>query len=120
MKYLHLIRKNLGRRKVRTVFTVLSIFVAFILFTVLAALRTGFEGGVELAGADRLITIHKVSLIQPLPESYEADIEAVDGVVEAVHASWFGGVYQDPRNFIAQMAVEPEAYLRLYSEYVVP
>lgn len=119
MKYLHLIRKNLGRRKVRTVFTVLSIFVAFILFTVLAALRTGFEGGVELAGADRLITIHKVSLIQPLPESYEADIEAVDGVVEAVHASWFGGVYQDPRNFIAQMAVEPEEWLDMYPEYVL-
>jgi putative ABC transport system permease protein len=119
VKYLHLIRKNLGRRKVRTVFTVLSIFVAFILFTVLAALRTGFEGGVELAGADRLITIHKVSLIQPLPESYEADIEAVDGVVEAVHASWFGGVYQDPRNFIAQMAVEPEEWLDMYPEYVL-
>ena len=119
MKYLHLIRKNLGRRKVRTVFTVLSIFVAFILFTVLAALRTGFEGGVELAGADRLITIHKVSLIQPLPKSYEADIETVDGVVEAVHASWFGGVYQDPRNFIAQMAVEPEEWLDMYPEYVL-
>lgn len=119
MKYLHLIRKNLGRRKVRTVFTVLSIFVAFILFTVLMALRTGFEGGVELAGADRLITIHKVSLIQPLPESYEADIEAVDGVVEAVHASWFGGVYQDPRNFIAQMAVVPEEWLDMYPEYLL-
>jgi putative ABC transport system permease protein len=119
VKYLHLIRKNLGRRKVRTVFTVLSIFVAFILFTVLAALRTGFEGGVELAGADRLITIHKVSLIQPLPASYEADIEAVDGVVQAVHASWFGGVYQDPRNFIAQMAVEPEEWLDMYPEYVL-
>jgi putative ABC transport system permease protein len=119
VKYLHLIRKNLGRRKVRTVFTVLSIFVAFILFTVLAALRTGFEGGVELAGADRLITIHKVSLIQPLPASYEADIEAVDGVVQAAHASWFGGVYQDPRNFIAQMAVEPEEWLDMYPEYVL-
>lgn len=119
MKYLHLLRKNLGRRKVRTVFTVLSIFVAFVLFMILMALRTGFEGGVELVGADRLITIHKVSLIQLLPESYEADIEAVDGVVDAAHATWFGGVYQDKRNFIAQMAVEAEEWLDMYPEYVL-
>lgn len=119
MKYLHLLRKNLGRRKVRTVFTVLSIFVAFVLFTILSALKTGFEGGVELAGADRLITIHKVSIIQPLPEAYEADIEAVEGVLEAAHAVWFGGVYQDPKNFFAQMAVEPEEWLAMHPELVL-
>lgn len=119
MKYLHLLRKNLGRRKVRTVFTVLSIFVAFVLFTILSALKTGFEGGVELAGADRLITIHKVSLIQPLPEAYEADIETVDGVVDATPAVWFGGVYQDPRNFFGQIAVDSEEWLAMYPEYVL-
>ena len=120
MKYLHLIRKNLGRRKLRTLFTVLSVFVAFVLFALLAALRLGFEGGVELAGADRLVTIHKVSLIQPLPAAYEADIEAVDGVVNAVEATWFGGVYQDPKNFFAQIAVDPEEWLEMYPEYVLP
>ncbi len=120
MKYLHLIRKNLGRRKVRTIFTVLSIFVAFVLFVVLAAMRTGFEGGVELAGADRLITIQKVSIIQPLPQSYEADIESVAGVLDATPATWFGGVYQDKRNFFAQISVVPEEWLRMYPEYVLP
>jgi putative ABC transport system permease protein len=119
VKYLHLLRKNLGRRKVRTVFTVLSIFVAFVLFMILSALATGFTGGVELAGADRLITIHKVSIIQPLPASYEADIEAVPGVVDAANAVWFGGVYQDPKNFIAQMAVDAEEWLAMYPEYVL-
>lgn len=119
MKYLHLVRKNLGRKKVRTLFTVLSIFVAFVLFALLSALRTAFAGGVELAGADRLITIHKVSLIQPLPVSYERDIEGVDGVLEAAHASWFGGVYRDPKNFFAQIAVEPEEWLAMYPEYVL-
>lgn len=119
MKYLHLLSKNLGRRKVRTVFTVLSIFVAFVLFMILSALRTGFEGGVELAGADRLITVHKVSIIQPLPASYEADIEAVEGVEDAAHAVWFGGVYRDPRNFFAQMAVDPEEWLAMHPELVL-
>lgn len=119
MKYLHLIRKNLGRRKVRTLFTVLSIFVAFVLFTFLAALRSGFAGGVELAGADRLMTVHKVSIIQFLPESYEADIEEVDGVVQATHATWFGGVYRDPKNFFPQIVVEPEEWLRMHPEFVL-
>lgn len=119
MKYLHLVRKNLGRKKLRTLFTVLSILVAFVLFALLAALRTAFGGGVELAGADRLITIHKVSLIQPLPESYEADIEGLDGVVSAVHATWFGGVYQDPKNFFGQMAVDPEEWLDMHPEFVL-
>lgn len=119
MKYLHLVRKNLGRKKLRTLFTVLSILVAFVLFALLAALRVAFEGGVELAGADRLITIHKVSLIQPLPESYEADVEALDGVAAAAHATWFGGVYQDPKNFFGQMAVDPEEWLDMYPEYVL-
>lgn len=119
MKYLHLIRKNLTRKKVRTLFTVLSIFVAFLLFSLLAALRTGFEGGVDLAGADRLITIHKVSIIQPLPESYERKIAAVPGVLAVAKASWFGGVYQDPKNFIAMIAVEPEGWLAMYAEYVL-
>jgi len=118
-QYFHLVRKSLGRRKVRTVFTVLSVFVAFVLFALLAALRTGFSGGVELAGADRLITIHKVSLIQPLPASYEADMESVDGVLDATPATWFGGVYQDKRNFFPQIAVEPAEWLAMYPEYVL-
>jgi len=118
-KYFPLVWKSLGRRKVRTLFTALSVFVAFVLFALLAALRTGFSGGVELAGADRLITIHKVSLIQPLPASYEADMESVDGVVDATPATWFGGVYQDKRNFFPQIAVEPEEWLAMYPEYVL-
>lgn len=119
MTSLHLVRKNLGRKKVRTLFTVLSIFVAFVLFALLSALRTGSAGGVELAGADRLITIHKVSLIQPLPESYERDVEAVEGVEDAAYATWFGGVYRDPKNFFAQMAVDPEEWLAMHPEYVL-
>lgn len=119
MSSFYLVLGNLGRKRVRTLFTVLSVFVAFVLFGLLAALSNGFAGGVELAGADRLITIHKVSLIQPLPASYEADVEAVEGVVEATHATWFGGVYRDPKNFFPQIAVEPAEWLDMYPEYVL-
>ena len=119
MRYLALVWRNMARHKVRTVFTALSILVAFFLFGLLGAIRKGFEMGLDITGADRLITIHKVSLIQPLPERYGARIEAVDGVVEAAHGTWFGGVYQDPKNFFAQVAVETEPFLRIYPEYVL-
>ena len=119
MKFLPLVWKNLFRRKARTLFTVLSIVVAFVLFAYLAAIRLAFGTGVSVAGADRMLVIHKVSLIQPLPESYLGRIAAVDGVADVSHMSWFGGIYQDPRNFFAQFAVDPESYLRLYPEIVL-
>ena len=119
MKYLPLIWKNLFRRKTRTFFTIGSIAVAFILFTFLMALRQSFSLGVTVAGADRLLVSHKVSLIQPLPEGYLGRIASVDGVADISFSQWFGGIYQDPRNFFAQLAVDPESYLRLYPEIVL-
>lgn len=120
MKFLPLVWRNLMRRKVRTVFTVLSILITFILFGGLMAIRAAFSMGVEVAGADRLMTIHKVSLIQPLPKSYEERIRSVEGVSAVTHASWFGGYYQEPSNFIANMAVDPESWLQMYPEFEVP
>ena len=116
MKFLPLVWKNLFRRKVRTLFTVLSVVVAFVLFSYLAAVRIAFSSGVDVAGVDRMLVIHKISLIQPLPESYLGRIASIDGVADISHMSWFGGVYQEPRNFFPQMAVDPESYLRLYPE----
>jgi putative ABC transport system permease protein len=120
MKFLPLVWRNLGRRKVRTLFTALSIMVAFALFGVLAALNVAFTAGVNVADMDRLILTHKVSLIQLLPISYEARIEAIPGVVDVLHQTWFGGIYQDPKNFFMQMPVEPERWLRMYPEFHLP
>ena len=119
MKFLPLVWKNLFRRKVRTLFTVLSIAVAFVLFSYLVAVRIAFGSGVDVAGADRMLVIHKISLVQPLPESYLGRIASIDGVADISHMSWFGGVYQDTRNFFPQFAVDPESYLRLYPEIVL-
>jgi len=119
MKYLALIWSNLMRRKVRTLLTVLSILVAFLLFGLLAAIRVGFSQGVELAGNDRLVIQNKVSLILPLPESYGPRLEQIEGVTQVSNASWFGGIYQDERNFFPQIAVQPERYLDLYPEFVL-
>ncbi|MDA1184636.1 MAG: ABC transporter permease [Acidobacteria bacterium] len=120
MKFLPLIWKNVWRRKIRTSFTLLAVFIAFLLFGVLMTIRTAFSFGVDVAGLDRLILIHKVSLIMPLPVAYQNRLQQVPGVDLATHQTWFGGVYQDPANFFANIAVEPEAFLEIYPEFQVP
>ncbi|HKH43275.1 MAG TPA: FtsX-like permease family protein [Thermoanaerobaculia bacterium] len=120
MKYLPLIWSNLKRKKTRTILTVLSVLVSFLLFGFLVAVDNAFTSGVDVAGADRLLVIHKVSLIQPLPATYGPRIKAVPGVEAVTFANWFGGIYQDPKNFFGQMAVDSETFLDLYPEYVLP
>jgi putative ABC transport system permease protein len=120
MKFLPLLWSNLWRKKIRTIFTLLSVFVAFLLFGLLMTIRTAFTFGVDIAGLDRLVLIHKVSLIMPLPVSYQPRLQATPGVVLATHNTWFGGVYQDPSNFFAQIAVDPEPFMKLYPEYRLP
>jgi putative ABC transport system permease protein len=120
MKYLPLLWRNLWRKKVRTIFTLLSIFVAFLLFGLLMTIRAAFALGVDIAGLDRLVLIHKISLIMPLPVSYENRLRSTPGVELATHNTWFGGVYQDPSNFFAQIAVEPEPFTTIYPEYRIP
>jgi len=119
MKYFYLILSSLKRKKVRTGLTILSIVVAFILFGYLTAIRQAFDAGVEVAGADRLIVRHKVSIIQLLPQAYETRIERVEGVDNAVHSTWFGGIYQEPKNFFAQIPMEPEELFDMYPEYII-
>jgi putative ABC transport system permease protein len=120
MKYLPLVWRNLMRRKMRTMFTVLSILIAFVLFGVLMAIRAAFSMGVSVAGAERLVMIHKVSLIQLLPKSYEDRLRATAGVTDVTHSNWFGAYYQDTNNAFANMAVDPASWLRVYSEFQMP
>ncbi len=119
MKYLALILSNLKRHKLRTALTMLSILVAFLLFGYLAAIRTAFTAGIDVADLDRLIVRHKVSLIQLLPASYEARMEQIEGVDSAVGQTWFGGYYQEQRNQFAQMPVKPDEFLDMFPEYVL-
>jgi ABC-type nitrate/sulfonate/bicarbonate transport system ATPase subunit len=114
MKFLHLIWSNLKRKKLRTSLTLLSIVVAFMLFGFLSAIQQALVGGVALAGADRLIVRHKVSIINLLPVSYKARMDRIPGVDFATHQTWFGGIYQDPKNFFMQNPVVPEEFLKMH------
>jgi putative ABC transport system permease protein len=120
MKFLHLVWCNLKRKKLRTSLTLLSIVVAFVLFGFLSAIQQALVGGVALAGADRLIVRQKVSIINLLPISYEARMNRIPGVDFATHQTWFGGIYQDPKNFFMQNPVEPENFLKMHPEIIIP
>jgi putative ABC transport system permease protein len=119
MKYLHLVRAALLRRKTRTLFTLLSVFAAFLLFGLLDTVNNTFANATRaVVGADRLVTISKVSFTLSLPKSLYPRIQAVPGVADVAYVNWFGGIYQDPKNFFANEAVSPN-FLSLYPELKV-
>jgi putative ABC transport system permease protein len=120
MRFLPLIWNNVWRRKFRTTFTILSIFIAFLLFGVLMTIRNSFARGVDIAGLDRLVLINKISLIMPLPLAYQSQLETVSGVELVTHNTWFNGIYQDPANFFANIAVDPVPFMKVYPEYKLP
>ncbi len=120
MKYFRLIWKNVWRKKIRTLLTILSVFVAFLLFSLLSAIGFAFKGGEDVADAERLIVINKISLINPIPMSYQNRILATEGVASVTHASWFGGYYQEPRNQFGQFPVDPQSYFDMYPEFDLP
>jgi len=116
MKFFPLVWRNLLRRKFRTIFTIGAVFFAFMLFGVLMAIRSAFGMNIQLAGQERLMIIDKVSIINPLPASYESQVKLVPGVTGTTHANWFGGYYQEVRNQFATFAVEPETWLDIYKK----
>ncbi len=120
MKYRHLVIGNLFRKKIRTTLTLGSFAVALFLFGLLAVVRGAFNQGLEVAGADRLVIVNKVSIIQPLPIAYKERLLQIPGVKQVTHANWFGGVYQDERNFFPQFAIDDETYRQIFPEFIIP
>ncbi|MGA8038084.1 MAG: FtsX-like permease family protein [Candidatus Acidiferrales bacterium] len=120
MKYAHLIFANMKRKKLRTFLTVGSFAVALFLFGFLAIIHGAFGGNLDVIGVDRLMVINKVSIIQPLPISYKAQIERIPGVKYVTAQTWFGGIYQDPKNFFASFAIDPDTQRLVFPELAVP
>jgi putative ABC transport system permease protein len=120
VKYLHLVLTNLFRKKTRTALTAGSFAVALFLFGILAVVDGAFQQGVDVAGVDRLVVLNRVSIIQPLPLAYRDRLARIPGVTQVTFANWFGGVYQDERNFFPQFAIDRENYRKMFPEFVVP
>ena len=120
MTLVELVQKNLFRKRLRTILTIVAIFVAFLIFGILATFQKALNAGVEVAGADRLITVNKINFTLPMPLAYATRTAAVPGVKQVAHAEWFGGYYKEPRNFLVAFAIDPKNYLDIYPEYVLP
>jgi len=119
MKFLPFIFANLFRKKIRTTLTIGSFAVALFLFGLLFVVRGAFSGGVDIAGADRLVVINRTSIIQPLPLSYQDRLLKVSGVKLVSYANWFGGVYQDEKNFFPQFAISTDTFRQMFPELAV-
>lgn len=115
-----LVRRNLMRKKARLLLTFGSIAATLFLFGLLATIELAFGMGVSVAGVDRLVIRNRTSLIMPLPLSYKERLTRVQHIETVSHATWFGGIYQDERNFFPQFAVEPESWREVYGEYRIP
>ena len=118
MKYFHLIWAALFRRKTRTLLTLLSVMAAFLLFGMLDAVRVAFNSGGDAAGVDRMVVSSKFSIIQGLPQSLIPRIEATPGVKNVTWANWFGGYYQDKKNQMVNIAIDPK-YFDIYPEFII-
>jgi putative ABC transport system permease protein len=120
MRFRSLIFANLFRKKIRLILTVGSFAVALFLFSFLAVVKGAFGRGADIAGADRLVIINRISIIQPLPLSYRDKILRIPGVKAITHNNWFGGVYQDEKNFFPQFAIDPQNQRIVLPELKVP
>jgi len=121
VKYFPLVWATLWRKKTRTIFTLLSVVVAFLLFGVLETVDYAFShpsGGAS--GADKLVTMNKYSITLSLPFADVQQIRSVPGVEEATWLTWFGGYYQESKNFVFALPVDVDTYFNLHKdEFVV-
>ncbi|HTS13999.1 MAG TPA: FtsX-like permease family protein [Candidatus Limnocylindrales bacterium] len=120
MKFSGLIFANLFRKKARLLLTIGSFAVALFLFAFLAVVKGAFSRGADIAGADRLVTINRISIINPLPLADRDKIAQIPGVKAVTHNNWFGGIYQEEKNFFPQFAIDPENQRKVMTELVVP
>ena len=119
MKLFGLMWSNLFRKRTRTILTMLSVAIAFLLFMLLRTVAGAFETGGNLVGVDRLIASPKYSIVDSLPVSQKQQILAIEGVAAVTQQQWFGGIYQDPKNFFPKYPVEPREFFAMYEELVI-
>lgn len=115
-----LVRKGMFRKVLRAILMMVSIAIAFFIFGMLGAIYNAFTGGIDVAAANRLVTVNKINFTVSMPYAYYGRVQQVEGVANVAHANWFGGYYQEPANFAQTFAVEPETYLRAYPELLIP
>jgi putative ABC transport system permease protein len=120
MKYFPLIWATLWRKRIRTIFTLLSIVIAFLLFGMLETVDYAFaHAGDGVAGANQLITINKYSITLSLPLADVQEVRAVPGVSAVTWITWFGAYYQESKNFVFALPIETQSYFDVHTNTFV-
>lgn len=119
MKFFPLIWTSLWRKKARTIFTLLSIVIAFLLFGLLQGVNAWLNSYGTGSNANRLYVVSRVSQIQPLPAAYLHQIAAVPGIQHATYIGGILGFYQDKRNNLLALATDVRAFFDLYPQWQV-
>jgi putative ABC transport system permease protein len=115
---LRLVLRNAFRHRLRTILTLAGLAVAVLAYGMLQTVVDAWYAGAAASSATRLVTRSSISLAVWLPGSYEPRIRGVEGVKRVARSNWFGGIYQEPKNFFPQFAVS-DNYLELYPEFVL-
>jgi putative ABC transport system permease protein len=116
---LRLVLRNAFRHRLRTILTLAGLAVAVLAYGMLQTVVDAWYAGAAASSATRLVTRSSISLAVWLPGSYDARIRGVEGVKRVARSNWFGGIYQEPKNFFPQFAVS-DNYLDLYPDFVLP
>src|SRR5258708_36369169 len=100
MKFFPLIWTSLWRKKARTIFTLLSIMIAFLLFGLLQGVNAWLNAFGTGSNANRLYVVSRVSQVEPLPSAYLHKIEAVTGGWPAAGTSRLNGFFPEKKHNI--------------------
>ncbi|WP_444906786.1 ABC transporter permease [Microbulbifer sp. SSSA008] len=120
MSDFYLVFKNMTRKPLRLFLTCFAIFIAFLIFGAVTSLKAALNSSVELSADNRLVVFNRINFTQSLPIAYVQKVAAVEGVKHVTHLNWFGGYFQEPSRQVVSMAVDPESYLNVYEEIVIP
>jgi putative ABC transport system permease protein len=114
VKYMVLVWAGLWRKKARTILTMLSVVVAFLLFGLLQGINQGMHHVFQSLNVDRLYVQSRISMSDGLPLSYLKAIQSIPGVRAVTHWSYFGGFYQDAQNSLPVFAIDASTQFAVY------
>ena len=83
--YWTLVKIGLIRKRLRTFLTIMSMFVAFVLYGSLNTLSGLFTGSIEGLSADNIIVMPRYNMLGKLPYSHVNYIETLEGVEEVMY-----------------------------------
>jgi putative ABC transport system permease protein len=120
VKFFPLLWAGLWRKPTRTVLTLMSVVIAFLLFGLLQGVNSWLSNAVQESRVNRLYTVSRISYIEPLPLAYLTQIESVPGVDTVAYSNWFGGYFQDAKNNVTSYAVDVRRYFAVFPDWTIP